>query len=163
MHREGHLGMALAVYAPIGFIAALIGGLQLAFFGGIVAAGLAMLPDIDMRIPLVKHRGITHTAWFALAVGLVVGLLGFSIKSSNGPLDSLEIGAFGSLVGTVSICSHLLADALTPAGIRPYWPLYDAEYTFGVARASSPIPNYLLFVFGVGICVAAFRLVLILN
>lgn len=158
MHREGHLGMALAVYAPIGFIATLIGGLQMAFFGGIVAAGLAMLPDIDMRIPLVKHRGITHTIWFAVLVGLLVGLFAVAIGSDGGPLIALGIGAFGFLVGTVSICSHLLADALTPAGIRPYWPRNDVHYTFDVARASNPIANYLLLVFGIGICAIAFRI-----
>lgn len=158
MHREGHLGMALAVYAPIGFIVALIGGLQLALFGGIVAAGLAMLPDIDMRIPLVKHRGITHTIWFALVVGLLVGLFAVAIGSDRGTFVALGMGAFGFIVGTISICSHLLADALTPAGIRPYWPRNDAEYTFGVARASNPIANYLFLGLGIGICAVAFRI-----
>jgi inner membrane protein len=158
MHREGHLGMALAAYAPIGFLVALIGGLELALFGGVVAAGLAMLPDIDMRIPLVKHRGITHTIWFALIVGLLVGLSSVAIGSDGGPLIALGIGAFGFLVGTISICSHLLADALTPSGIRPYWPRNDVQYTFGVARASNPIANYLLLGFGLGISAASFSI-----
>jgi inner membrane protein len=163
MHREGHVGMTLAVYAPIGFIAALIGGLQLALVGGIVAAGLAMLPDIDMRIPLVKHRGITHTVWFALVVGLFVGLLGVAIGSDGGPLIALGVGAFGFLVGTVSICSHLLADALTPAGVRPYWPRNDVEYTVRVARASNPIANYLLLGIGLGFCATTFRIISVIK
>jgi len=157
MHREGHVGMALAAYAPIGFIAALIGGLQLALFGGIVAAGLAMLPDIDMRIPLVTHRGITHTVWFALIVGLLVGVVGLLSGADGGALVALGAGTFGFLVGMASICSHILADALTPAGVRPYAPTSDVHYTLDVARASNPIANYLLLGLGLGVCAIVLR------
>jgi inner membrane protein len=158
MHREGHLGMALAVYAPIGFIASLISGVDLALLGAVVTAGLAMLPDIDMRIPFVKHRGITHTIWFTLVVGLLVGMFGVVIGSDGGPLVALGSGAFGFLVGTVSICSHLLADALTPAGIRPFSPMNDVHYTLEVTRASNSIANYLLLGMGLGVSALALRI-----
>jgi inner membrane protein len=65
VHREGHVGAALALYAPVGFPAFVSGFRSLAVLGAIGAVALAMLPDQDMRIPLVSHRGITHTLWFA--------------------------------------------------------------------------------------------------
>lgn len=41
MHREGHVGAALLAYAPLGFLAVLLAGLQLALLGAVGIAGLA--------------------------------------------------------------------------------------------------------------------------
>ena len=75
MHKEGHIGAALLVYAPLGFVTAVVATLDCAVLGALAAAALAMVPDLDMRVPGIKHRGVTHTVHFAVAVGLSVGLL----------------------------------------------------------------------------------------
>lgn len=42
-----------------------------------------------------------------------------------------------------------LADALTPAGVRPFAPYRDGFYSYDLARASNPIANYALLAVGV--------------
>ena len=83
----------------------------------------ALLPDIDhpnstfgSRIRPVStvlswlsHRGITHSVW-AVLVSLYV------LKTFD--LANLWIHAI-----TIGYISHLLGDAITPAGIKPFWPI----------------------------------------
>jgi inner membrane protein len=76
MHKKGHYGAALTAYAPVGMGALTLGFDVAAVGGGLVALGLAMLPDVDMNLPNVAHRGPTHTIHFAFGVGIVTGVLG---------------------------------------------------------------------------------------
>ncbi|CCQ33866.1 membrane-bound metal-dependent hydrolase (DUF457) [Halorhabdus tiamatea SARL4B] len=117
---------------------------------GAVGAGLlAMVPDYDQRVPGITHRGITHTVWFAALVGIALGLIGLAIGSSDGILAAIGLGVFGLLVGTVTILSHIAADALTPMGVEPFAPVRDDHYSYDVARAANPIANYGLLALGI--------------
>ncbi|TKX85447.1 metal-dependent hydrolase, partial [Halorubrum sp. SS5] len=69
MYRKGHVGASLVVYAPLGFLVTALASIEVGAAGAVGVASLAMVPDLDMRVPFVKHRGITHTVWFALLVG----------------------------------------------------------------------------------------------
>jgi inner membrane protein len=69
------------------------------------------LPDIDQKIPGVKHREIFHTIW---PVVLVLIANFFLQKYFNFSVIALAIG-YGS---------HLFADMLTPCGIAPISPLH---------------------------------------
>lgn len=148
MHREGHLGAALLVYAPVTFVLMSLGFTELGVLGSVGAAALAMLPDQDLRVPFVKHRGPTHTVWFALLVGLVLGAAGAAVGHDAGLLAALGLFAFGFVTGVLTVGSHLLADALTPMGIRPFAPRSDATYTLDLVRAANRPANYLLFLLG---------------
>lgn len=149
MHRTGHYGVALLVYAPIGFLTLVFGLEALALLGGAVVVGGTMVPDLDMKIPFIKHRGVTHTVWFATASGVVVGLVGAVIGLQVGVLTAIVLGVFGLLTGVLAIGAHLLADALTPMGIRPLEPIDDRKYCFDVAKAANPVANYALLAVGV--------------
>lgn len=149
MHQEGHVGAALLAYAPAGAVTLAFGFDTLALLGGVGAAGLAMLPDADQRIPGLTHRGPTHTVWFALAVGVVFALAGGLAGSSHGPLAAAGLAVWAFVVGTATVSSHILADALTPAGVRPFAPYHDGFYSYDLARASNPIANYALLAAGV--------------
>jgi inner membrane protein len=148
MHRAGHYGAALLVYAPVGFVAIALGFDEIALLGGAVVGGGAMLPDYDQRVPFLTHRGITHTVWFALLVGVVLGIVGGLVGSRGGVIAALGLGGFGLLAGVLLVGAHLLADALTPMGVRPLEPVDDREYCFDVATASNPIANYALLAVG---------------
>ena len=161
MHQEEHYGAALLAYAPLGAVLAAIGGQQPAVLGLVTVAALAMVPDQDQRIPRITHRGITHTVWFALVIGLAVGLAGAYVGNvlSDGAIRTIVLaGGFGFVVGTLSILSHIAADALTPMGVTPFIPVDDRHYTLDVVRASNDAANYLLLVAGT----AASGLVLVL-
>ena len=87
-----------------------------ALVGGVVAVGLSMLPGYDQQVPGLAHRGRAHTVWFALLVGLALAVVGGPAGRESGLLSVLGLTTFGSLVGVVTIGSHILADSLTPAG-----------------------------------------------
>lgn len=158
MHREGHIGAALVAYAPVGAVTLALGFETLALVGAVAAGGLSMLPDYDQRVPGLDHRGPTHTVWFALLVALVLGTVGGLTGQSSGPLAVLGLAAFGFALGFLTIGSHILADSLTPAGVRPFAPYRDRHYSYDLARASNPIANYALLAVGVVAVVLALAL-----
>ena len=147
MHRLGHYGVALGVYAPLMTILLLLGAPLLAGLGlmGILLA--TRWPDIDLKLPFITHRGPTHTVWFA-------GLVGFLYAGLFSPLSPLHAGhpyvvpAFGFLIGFLSIGSHLLADAITPSGVTPFYPLKRNHYTADLTTADSRVANILLLLIG---------------
>lgn len=160
MHREGHYGASLLAYAPLGFVVVALGFSTAAVGGGALALGLAMLPDVDLRLPGVAHRGPTHTVHFAVAVAVGTGLLGAGIvatATSRGLVAILAGGAFGAATGALAIGAHIGADALTPMGVEP---LGDGgpHYSLGVCRADSTVGNYALLALGGAAALLAFYL-----
>ncbi|WP_458189299.1 metal-dependent hydrolase [Haladaptatus sp. NG-WS-4] len=141
MYRPGHYGVALALYAPFGCLLVAVGLTDRALVGGGVLLALAMLPDLDTKTDRLRHRGGTHSLAFALVVGLVAGVVG-------GLLGGPWFAGFGLFVGTLAVVSHLLADVITPMGIRPFWPVSPRHYTLDVTPANDPVANYLLLVGG---------------
>lgn len=148
MHREGHIGAALLAYAPVGAVVLALGFDTYALGGGVVAAGLAMLPDYDQRVPGLAHRGPTHTVWFALAVGTLLGIVGGLAGRPTGLAAVVALGTFGFATGFLTVVSHILADALTPAGVRPFAPYRTRHYSADLTRASNPVANYALLAVG---------------
>jgi inner membrane protein len=167
MYRDGHYGAALLVYAPVCLLVGVLGYPTLALLAGGVVLALAMVPDWDTRIPGLKHRGPTHTVGFALLVGAVVGGVGVTFATAGdpaavstdlaalaeSPATALGVGVLGFLVGFLTVCSHIAADALTPMGVTPFWPLSDRHVSVGVTRASNRAANVALL--GVGTAAAA--------
>lgn len=151
MYRNGHYGVVLLVFAPVGVALVSAGFGGLAFLVGAGALWLAMLPDLDHRVPGVSHRGITHTVWFALLVAGVLAGVGLAAGQVGlgAPYDPRLLAATGAGIGLLSVGSHLLADALTPMGIRPLWPLVGSKVTLSVVTADSTVGNYGLLSMGV--------------
>ena len=147
MYKTGHYGAALLVYAPVGFLLLSVDP-GVAIAGCIGSVGLSRLPDYDLRVPFLEHRGITHTLLFLLVVTAALGAAGLLVGRRVGVDPAIAVG-LGAVVAVVGIGSHLLADALTPAGVPLLWPLSGTDYSVSVARASNPIANYGLLVLGV--------------
>lgn len=155
MYRPGHYGAALLSYAPLGCAVAAAGHGAVAVVGGIVVVALSTIPDYDHRVPLLAHRGPTHTLAFAVLVGAALAAGAFSIATDEAPLAGPGFAAFAFAVGALSIGSHHLADWLTPMGIRPFWPVSGRRYSLAVTTAANPVANYLLLAAGVGATVLA--------
>lgn len=149
MYRAGHYGVALLVYTPVGVALAVGGQSGVAVAGGGVVLVLTPLPDYDQRVPFVKHRGVTHTLLFAGLVGVGTGGTAMALT------DTPALAALGFGLGALAVLAHLLADVLTPAGIRPLWPLSSRTYSLSLTTAANPVANYLLFALGVFATVAA--------
>ncbi|MFC4542138.1 metal-dependent hydrolase [Halosolutus amylolyticus] len=155
MYQVGHYGAALFAYAPVGAAVAVAGYESAAVVGALVCVSLSTVPDLDHRIPLIDHRGPTHTVLFAVLVGFGLAAATSVLVASSSPIVDAGFVGFAFLVGILSIGSHLLADALTPMGIRPFWPLSRRRYSFDVAGAGNPIANYALLGLGVGAALVA--------
>ena len=158
MYQNGHYGAALLAYAPVGFATTVAGFQTLALAGGALAVALATLPDFDIRIPAVDHRGPTHTLWFAVLVGLAVAAGGFLLGQSQGATTAIALAGFAFLVGFLSICSHIAADALTPMGVTPFTPFSGRHVTYDVVPAKHTVANYALLGAGLAASAGAFGL-----
>lgn len=161
MYRLGHQGANLLLFAPVFVALAAVGHAPLAVLGVGVVFTTASLPDIDIRLPLVAHRGITHTVWAALAAAVVGAGAAWLVAGAFGDLtESLGVSrpvvaaAAGGLLA-FSILGHLLGDALTPMGIEPFHPISDRSYSLSLCTADSWLGNRLLFGGGVVATVAA--------
>ncbi|MFW6018874.1 MAG: metal-dependent hydrolase [Halapricum sp.] len=168
MYRTGHQGVNLVLFAPVLAALGVAGHLWLGAVGVAIVFTTASMPDIDVRLPLIAHRGITHTVWAALAVGLAVavavGYAGTSIASSVPELAVYEPVALGAYAGGIvgfSVLGHLVGDLLTPMGIRPFAPLSNRSYSLGLWTADS-IANKALFGLGVGVLAGTVALITLL-
>ncbi|SDY15908.1 metal-dependent hydrolase [Halopenitus persicus] len=159
MYRIGHLGASIAVYAPFGAGLIAVGADALAVFAGAVMMWFTMLPDVDHRLPVVPHRGPTHSLAFAALVGVGFGAAGSLAASELGVTAAVGLGAFGLVLGVATVGAHLLADALTPAGVPLFWPISRRTYSLSLWRADNTMANYGLFVGGLAVAVGAFALV----
>lgn len=155
MYQFGHYGAALLAYAPLAGLLAAADAAELAVLGAGIVVVLSTLPDVDHRLSLVEHRGLTHTVWFVVLVGLAVAVLGGAVGAAAGPLAALGLATFGLLLGCLSVGSHVAADALTPMGVRPFAPLDERWVGFDVVGARNPVANGLLLVIGVLGCLFA--------
>ena len=96
------------------------------------------LPDVDQKIPGVKHREIFNTIW---PIVLILIINFFLHKYVNFSVIALAIG-YGS---------HLLADMMTPCGVAPISPIHEH-------RIRGPIKTGSIFEF----CLAAVILTFLL-
>ena len=61
MNRIGHLGAGLLIYAPAFAALLRVDSPVAGIIGLVIVLWTAPLPDIDLRLPGLTHRGPTHT------------------------------------------------------------------------------------------------------
>lgn len=179
MHRTGHLGLAMCCWTVVASVALLPGRPALAVLGGVVCVWFATVPDVDLSLPGVRHRGPTHSLAFAAAFGafaafstleLVAALRHPAVAPHVGAIwepflaalpdparphvaaltASRPVAAVVGLAAATAVCSHVLGDALTPMGVELLWPVTDANVSVGIVRAGNPVANYGALVAGAG-------------
>jgi inner membrane protein len=167
VYRLGHYGVSLLLFAPVGLVLAIAGELGLAVVGGAGVLALARVPDYDMRIPGVTHRGVTHTVLFAVLVGAVLaGAVVALSRLGSDPLPAAALAeavAFAFGVGAFGVLAHLAGDVLTPMGVPLLWPLSGKRYSVSLTPADSTLWNSVLFVLGVFATAVAAALLLQLG
>lgn len=139
MHRLGHIGVALLAALPLGTGLVCLGESRLATLGFLLAVAMSSVPDFDQELP-IQHRGPTHTVWFVAGATVVAGIAGWALAGGSSTVGFVTATATG-----LSLLSHLLADSITPMGIRPYLPLSEKEYCFDIVPAANKRANRLLF------------------
>lgn len=91
------------------------------------AAGMYWLAGLGLFVawaPWLKHRGMTHTVWAVLFWGAI----------SWGLERQIAVEGI-ALVSVAGYLSHLVADSLTPGGVKWLFPLY---------KKSIRLPRFLL-------------------
>lgn len=156
MYPPGHVGITVILFTPLTyrFFAArrdraAVGWLSLAIL-------LTLLPDVDVLLPGVVHRGVTHTLVAAVFLGAAVAVVGQASALSS-PRVGAERTAVGFTVGAGAVVSHILGDVITPMGIRPLHPFWNAAYTFDFVQASDPSANTLLLLAGAVVFALTYR------
>lgn len=155
MYRYGHLGISLILDAPLSAYLFVAGYHDTLIVSILVVLFAATLPDIDQKLPFIKHRGFTHSVWFAAIFGSLIAFLYLKVPYLYGPFPP---AITGFLIGFIAISFHLVGDWLNPMGIRPFAPLWRHHFSARIMYArDDPKPllkigrNKLLF--GLGIIV----------
>ncbi|MBW4953835.1 metal-dependent hydrolase, partial [Klebsiella pneumoniae] len=116
------------------------------------------LPDCDHQLPIIAHRGPTHSIVFALFLGTILGAAGLAFGEAIASVSATTMGIFAFGIGVLAILSHLAADCITPMGVRPLWPLSRWHYSANIVRAKNPLANYLFLALGIASVTAALAL-----
>ncbi|WP_159077047.1 metal-dependent hydrolase [Halococcoides cellulosivorans] len=146
MYRKGHIGIGIALYAPVAFWLASV-DLMGAFGVGLVCVTfVSYAPDFDVWLPLVAHRGATHTVLAAVLVSLAIagGSVALGVQSGLIASSPGAMGTTGGFVVGVTLLGylgHLAGDALTPMGIRPFRPVSNRRYSLDLVTASNETAN----------------------
>jgi len=153
VHRSGHYGVALLSYAPVLYVLASQGRFAAGVAGAGLVVALTLLPDVDLSIPLLAHRGVTHTLAFAAFVGAAAWAAVWFAPVELASRELLAPGVGG--LAAFAIPAHLFADALTPRGVPLLWPLTDSRFSLDAGPADSVLWNVGLLVLGAFASVAA--------
>lgn len=161
MYRDGHVGVALLGYSPIVYWLAAADQLTAMALGLVGVVFGCTLPDLDMQISWLKHRGLSHSVVAAGVIGIVYALAGVwlafqgTVPVATTLLGLLQAAAFAFAIGAGAVILHLLGDVLTPMGIRPWQPWSNREYTLNVTTAANSDANEFLLKSGSAAFVAA--------
>ena len=175
--------MAMLAYAPAGFFLlsdSKPGLTLLGLLGVLLVEPLTRYGPVDSRLATPRDqslttmrasgRGVIGTlGWVVgeyVATLLVSSLAGLNtatvgifanllqwIAEQLDTLDGRTLASFGFVIGVFGIVVHLLADAITIAGIRPLLPLFHWRVSLLSIRSDSAVANIGLL--GVGVLALA--------
>lgn len=122
MHKPTHwVGGLVAGQLSAAYLSGVGNGPDSAVNAGLMVAGGAVggtLPDLDVKISFLKHRGFSHTLWAALIIG--AGGIFLYLLTGIPQMLPFMIGVFNGYI------AHLFLDSQTVSGI--YWVrLYHRE------------------------------------
>ncbi|WP_372637560.1 metal-dependent hydrolase [Cohnella sp.] len=107
------LGLVARQGAIRNALVSLVGG-ALLYYGSIKGyTWLVGLGAFVVWVPWLKHRGMTHTLWALIGWGAI----GWGLERQSG-IDGV------TAVAVAGYASHLLADTMTPSGVKWLYPLY---------------------------------------
>ncbi|WP_181685366.1 metal-dependent hydrolase [Halorhabdus salina] len=144
MHSEGHVGLGMLFYAPVAFLLSYFDLLSVMALGLVCAVFFSYAPDFDMQMPLVSHRGATHTLLAGAVASSVVAALALYLAASGMyPIDTHIVVLGGATFGAafLGFLSHLAGDVITPMGIRPLRPWSNKKYTLDLVYAKNEWAN----------------------
>lgn len=158
MYRSGHMGISLSLYSPILYFLIVSQEILLASVGLFIVIIAASLPDLDFRIPKIKHRGYSHSLVGAFVIATVLSISTFIsyiyiVSIGNELLFSVSyspeiMGVYGFVMGFFATLSHYAGDIITPSGIPILAPISKENKSFNLVYAKNKWANGLFFILG---------------
>jgi len=102
----------------------------------VAGAAIGLIPDLDVVVGWMGdtfdtwawHRGPTHSVFFGLAAGLLLGaLIGWWRRDRAGPEESARVWGYLALL---VLLTHVLIDLPTSYGTQMLWPLSDYRFAW---------------------------------
>ena len=112
MYRLGHTGIALLVLAPLAYGLVEAHKPLLALITALGVLAIEPLPDLDFRLPVLQHRGVSHSLLAAVYIGGFLALCGWVATGQVAP-------ALASVFTTVSeaiTSGATMLQSVTPSG-----------------------------------------------
>ena len=150
MYTPGHVGIGFAGAAGIVLVLAVAGLSHLAVVASVAFVALSPLPDVDEWLPWTAHRGGTHSVWFALAVGAGTATLAVAFGTVLNVVPARG-ALLGFAVGFLAVALHVVADAFTPMGVYPLWPVSSERRSLNVLASANPRANRYALAGGLGL------------
>lgn len=136
MHKLGHHGISAIATSPIVLWLIYTNNNLLALFAILTTLFTANIPDWDLKIPLMTHRGVSHTIWVPFIIGGMITGISYSVNGTIGIFTTVIM-----LTTFVSITSHIVSDTLTPSGAKLFYPIKDKVYTYNMVYSANSIVN----------------------
>lgn len=165
MYRKGHLGIAGVVAGILPW--ALPVSLWITLTAVIIT--FERVPDKDHAIPLIAHRGYSHTLVGAALVGgcVTATVLGSIVyltaidsnaiiyaTTTNGELLQ-KLGVIIWVGAVLGFVTHMIGDMITVGtdiyGIKPFAPFSDWECGIQLCKAGSERWNRIFFISGAAV------------
>lgn len=160
MYREGHIGINIILYSPIMLLLSIFELNNIAIIGFLLMVLFPSLPDKDQKIPFIQHRGFTHTIWFSLIIGTLIGSIFYGLSTIfNILLKPIHTFIVMFLIGNLLILFHLAGDFLTYAGINIFHPI-GSKSSLNLWESGDPKPNFGFLFIGIIITVLIFTFVI---
>lgn len=149
MKSEGHTGLALLLVAPLvlGFSFLVSDAILYTFI--ILMVIFVNIPDVDYRLSRsfigditgIKHRGFTHTIYFAIICGMLTA--SFTVPS-HGILTVIIM----FMSGFLGVTLHCAGDVVTPTGIKFIPLIQESSYSLDWFNYNNVIANFGFFILG---------------
>lgn len=160
------MGLSLLLYAPVLYLLITFDELLLAGVGLVIVAAYASVPDLDFKVPNVKHRGYSHSLIGAVVIAIPVSLatfISYTYINLLGQEYSLSIqyspelmGLYGFVIGYYAVLTHYAGDIVTPSGIPILAPYSKKYYSLGLFYAKNKLANGFFLVLGFLVTILVF-------
>lgn len=159
MYKSGHMGVSLLLYSPVLFALLYFEKLFLASVGLVIVASFASIPDLDFKVPRVKHRGYSHSLIGAVVIAIPIGIVGYfghfylaqllTALDIQSQYSSQFIGIYSFVMGYFAVLTHYAGDIVTPSGIPILAPYSKHNYSLSLFYAKNRWANGIAFFLGV--------------
>ena len=159
MYKSGHTGLSLLFYSPLLYLFIEFNELAFASIGLIIIISYSSVPDLDFKVPGVKHRGYSHSLIGAVIIALPMSIIAyFSYIYLNkltvefgGELaySPMLMSVFAFILAFFAVLTHYAGDIVTPSGIPILAPVSKKKYSLNLFYAKNKLANGLSLFLGI--------------